>query len=47
MIKKTFYRILDILGFNAGFYMYDLDHDPGDEVTDSSTTANNLFRGSI
>ena len=47
MIKKASYSILNILGFNARFYVCDLDFDPGDEVTDSSTSTNNLFQGGI
>ena len=47
MNKKGSYSIFDILGFNAGFYVRDLNLDPGDEVTDSSTKTNNLFQGVI
>ena len=47
MIKKASYSILNILGFNARFYVCDLDLDPGDELTDSSTSTNNLFQGGI
>ena len=47
MIKKASYSILNILGFNARFYVCDLDLDPGDEVTDSSTNTNNLFQDGI
>ena len=43
MIKKASYSIFDILGFNAGFYVRDLDLDPGDEMVDSPTSTNNLF----
>ena len=32
MINKASYRIFDILGFNAGFFVRDLDFDPRDEV---------------
>ena len=45
MIKKASYGILNILSFNTRFYVCDLDLDPRDKVTDSSTSTNNLFRG--
>ena len=31
MIKKASYSIFDIFGFNAGFYVRDLNLDPGDQ----------------
>ena len=47
MIKKVSYSIFDVLGFNAGFYVCDLEPDPGDEVADSPTSTNNLFEVGI
>ena len=50
MIKEASYSILDILGFNAGFYVRDLDLNPGDvslipwTVTSSSSGLTRLLR---
>ena len=47
MIKEASYSTFDILGFNAGFSVRDLDRDPRDEVVDSPTSTNNLFKDGI
>ena len=46
-VAKASYIIFDILGFNTGFYVRDLDLDPGVEVAGSPTSTNNLFQGGI
>ena len=47
MIKTASYSIFDILSFNAGFDVCDLDLNPEDEVANSPTSTNNLFEGGI
>ena len=47
MMKESFYSILNLFGFSAGFYILKLNLNPGDEMVDSTTSSNCFFKGVI